>query len=86
LGIPPKDIIAMQGPFSKELNMAIIKSYEITGVISKDSGLEGGTEEKIAACIESKVPLILIKRPGDSGNAFRSNRDVIRRLQEFAIN
>ena len=29
LGYLPKNIIAMQGPFSKEMNVAILKSYKI---------------------------------------------------------
>ena len=29
LGYLPKDIIAMQGPFSKEMNVAILKNYKI---------------------------------------------------------
>lgn len=85
LGIPPKDIVAMQGPFSKELNLALIKFYGITGFISKESGREGGTEEKIAACLESSVPLVLVKRPSFSGNCFRSNSEVIRYLKGLQI-
>jgi precorrin-6A/cobalt-precorrin-6A reductase len=85
LGIPPKDIVAMQGPFSKELNLALMKFYGITGMISKESGQEGGAEEKIAACLESSVPLILVKRPSYSGECLKSNSDVIQRLRELQI-
>lgn len=62
LGVLVKDIIAMQGPVSKELNISLIKEYEVKAVILKDSGREGGTEEKLLACTTCDVFAFVIKR------------------------
>ncbi len=63
IGIPSENIIAMQGTFSKEFNKAIMKEYATSVVITKESGETGGTPSKIAAAIELKIPIILVKRP-----------------------
>ncbi|WDV44294.1 precorrin-6A reductase [Clostridiaceae bacterium M8S5] len=62
-GFKPSQIIAMQGPFCIELNKALFKQYNIKYILTKDSGLEGGTLEKIEAAIESNVEIIMLKRP-----------------------
>lgn len=63
LGIKVGQIIAMQGPFSKDLNMALYKQFNIQTIITKDSGEIGGTKEKIEAAQECGVRAILIQRP-----------------------
>ncbi len=63
LGLKPFQIIAAQGPFSMAWNEAIIQQLRIEVVIAKDSGTEGGTVDKIQACLNSQVPLILLQRP-----------------------
>ena len=63
LGFSPKQIIAMQGPFSLELNKELYKKYGAEVVVTKDSGSVGGTDTKAAAAIELGLPLVLIERP-----------------------
>ncbi|KGR89110.1 precorrin-6x reductase [Ureibacillus massiliensis 4400831 = CIP 108448 = CCUG 49529] len=63
LGVKQRDIIAIQGPFSKELNTALYRQYETSLVITKESGKEGSVDEKIEAALELNIPVILIKRP-----------------------
>ena len=41
----------------------IINNYNIKYMVTKDSGDEGGTEEKIKGAIETGVNVVLIKRP-----------------------
>lgn len=65
-GCQPKDIIAMQGPFSKELNKILYQEYGIQVVVTKDSGTAGGLTEKIAAAKELGIPAVLIRRPLES--------------------
>lgn len=62
LGFLPGDIIALQGPFSHELNRELYKNYEASSVITKNSGHVGGTDTKIAAAIELQLPVIVIDR------------------------
>ena len=52
IGLPGKNLIAMQGTFSKEFNQALMKEYDAQVVITKDSGDFGGTPSKIEAAIE----------------------------------
>jgi len=62
-GIPGENIVAMQGTFSKEFNMALMKEYAVVLVVTKESGEIGGTISKISAAIELKIPIIIVKRP-----------------------
>lgn len=64
LGISPRNIIAMQGPFDEELNRCLFKRYRASLVITKDSGPAGGTREKIDAARGLGIPVVLINRPG----------------------
>ncbi|MBO4352493.1 MAG: precorrin-6A reductase, partial [Eggerthellaceae bacterium] len=49
LGIPLDHIIAMKGPFSKELNCALIRQFDIKVLVTKASGKSGGFWEKVEA-------------------------------------
>ncbi|WP_039657937.1 cobalt-precorrin-6A reductase [Clostridium tyrobutyricum] len=62
IGIKIEDIIAIKGPVSYELNCAFIKDYDIEAVILKDSGLKGGTHDKIKACLHMNVYAFIIGR------------------------
>ncbi|MDH4263601.1 MAG: precorrin-6A reductase [Spirochaetia bacterium] len=61
--ISQADIIAMQGPFSKELNKELFLKYKIDVLISKESGSAGSTEEKILAAGELGIKSIVVNRP-----------------------
>lgn len=45
-GICGKQIIAMQGPFSLEMNRALIRQFDIKYLVTKESGRTGGFLEK----------------------------------------
>ena len=61
--LPPAHILAMQGPFSRELNVAMLRSVEGKFLVTKDSGTAGGFDEKIAAAREAGAQLVVIGRP-----------------------
>ncbi|GAB6174688.1 precorrin-6A reductase [Paradesulfitobacterium aromaticivorans] len=67
LRLKPRQIIAAQGPFSKAFNKALFEQLQAEVVIAKDSGPTGGTQEKIEACLETGIPIILLKRPNPFG-------------------
>lgn len=67
LGVGIKDRVAMVGPFTKEMNLALINYFEIDYMLAKESGQGGGLEEKIEACIEAGIRLILIRRKKEEG-------------------
>ncbi len=62
LGVKVEDLMAIKGPISKELNKAFIKDYDVKALILKDSGPQGGTKEKILACLECDIYALVIKR------------------------
>ena len=62
-GILPKNIIAMQGPFTKEMNIAMIDQYDIKYLVTKQAGATGGEKEKIEAAEEKNVEVIYLTRP-----------------------
>lgn len=65
LGIPTSHIVAMQGPFSKELNVALLRELNIDMMVTKASGAAGGFWEKVDAARECGVRLVVIRRPVD---------------------
>lgn len=62
-GLPPAHILAMQGPFSRELNAAMLRSIGAAYLVTKASGSAGGFEEKIAAAAETGAVPVIIGRP-----------------------
>lgn len=66
-GIPHRNIIAMQGPFSEELNTALLRQFSIRYLVTKDGGAQGGFLEKAAAARTVGATLVVIRRPADSG-------------------
>lgn len=63
IGFLPENIIALQGPFSQELNQVLFKEYGADVLVSKASGNVGGLDTKIKAAVELKIPIIIIRRP-----------------------
>ena len=63
LGLKQENIIAMQGTFSKDLNKALMKDYDISIILTKESGKTGGTSSKITAALELSIPIVIVLRP-----------------------
>ncbi|MBR5909018.1 MAG: cobalt-precorrin-6A reductase [Schwartzia sp.] len=63
LGLTPKQIVALQGPFSEELNIALYRQYGADVVVTKNSGEIGGTDTKITAAKKLGLPVVMIDRP-----------------------
>lgn len=63
MGFTPKTLIAMQGPFSHELNVELYKKYDANVIITKNSGSIGGTDTKITAAMTLGLPIVIIDRP-----------------------
>ena len=66
-GIPHRNIIAMQGPFSQELNEALIRQFSIKYLVTKDGGAAGGFAEKAAAAAAAGAVLVVLRRPAEQG-------------------
>lgn len=64
-GLEGRQIIAMQGPFSKEMNLAMIRQYQASVLVTKESGKTGGEDTKLAAAGEAQIPSYIILRPNE---------------------
>ena len=63
LGFTGKHLICMQGPFSEELNTALLKQFGARWMVTKEAGKNGGYEEKIRAARNAGAKVVLIGRP-----------------------
>ena len=52
----------MQGPFSKELNLAMLRAVDARYFVTKESGKSGGFLEKVQAAEEAKADSHLLWR------------------------
>lgn len=62
-GIAPSHIIAMQGPFTYDMNRALLDQFKIRHMLTKDSGVAGGFSEKCDAASSLGVSVNVIARP-----------------------
>ena len=60
--ILPKNIIAMQGPFTENMNIAMIEQFNIKYLITKKAGDTGGEREKVRACDKLDVEIIYLNK------------------------
>lgn len=63
LGFEGRNLICMQGPFSEELNYAMLKQIDARYLVTKESGDAGGFLEKINGASLAGVKVIVIGRP-----------------------
>ncbi|MBU8907809.1 precorrin-6A reductase [Desertibacillus haloalkaliphilus] len=84
LGIEQKNIIAIQGPFSKELNKALYRQYGVTLMITKESGKVGSVDEKVEAARELGIPIVMIQRPRIGyGNVYSDIPQVVEQIKKI---
>ena len=83
LGLQSRDIVAMEGPFSHEMNVAMFRHYQAEVIVTKNSGSAGGTDTKITAAMELNLPLVVITRPAVAyGVVGHSTEQIIQHIQE----
>lgn len=63
LGFEGRHLIAVQGPFSREFNEAMLRQYQCRYLVTKDSGKAGGFQEKIQAALACGAVPVIIGRP-----------------------
>lgn len=85
LGLRAKYILALQGPFSYEMNRAMIRDYHADVMVTKNSGLVGGSDTKLKAAMDEDIHVIVIDKPkADLGNApvFSTKEQVLQYMEE----
>ncbi|WP_432627619.1 precorrin-6A reductase [Brotaphodocola sp.] len=65
MGINGFHLIAMQGPFSVEMNQALLHQTGAAWMVTKESGARGGFQEKWQASKKCGVKFLVISRPED---------------------
>lgn len=75
LGLTAENIIAMKGPFTKDLNIAMLKQCNAAVMVTKESGDAGGFIEKISSARELGIKVVMIKRPKLQYKNIFSNTD-----------
>jgi precorrin-6A/cobalt-precorrin-6A reductase len=64
LGLTARNIMALQGPFTAAMNREMIRYCQADVVVTKDSGETGGSNTKLTAARQLKVPVVMVARPG----------------------
>lgn len=78
LGVKAEDIIAIKGPIGYELNCSFIREYSAKAIILKDSGVQGGTDEKLRAAIDMGIKALVIeKHTIKAENCFSTEEEVV---------
>ena len=81
-GIPHRNIIAMQGPFSYALNCALMEQFSIRYLVTKDGGAVGGFAEKAQAAQDTGAQLIVVRRPAENG---QTAAQILARCKEVLV-
>lgn len=77
VGLKPQQIIALQYPGSRELNMALLEHFQAEALVTKESGPEGGTEAKVTAALDLGIPVVLMERPADTALSAVSDQEAV---------
>ncbi|MBE3588603.1 MAG: precorrin-6A reductase [Thermoanaerobacteraceae bacterium] len=81
LGLSPRDIVALHGPFSTRFNRAIFQAYRADVIVTRDSG--NTTDTKIKAALALKLPVVVIRRtPSSENNMVDSYSQVLRFIRD----
>ncbi|RGX80676.1 precorrin-6A reductase [Collinsella sp. OF03-4AA] len=83
-GFSPSHVIGMQGPFTRELNEAMLRQVGAQWLVIKDSGTVGGTAEKLAAARAVGARCIVVTRPAEGGGtlSLREVEDALLREED----
>ena len=83
-GIRVDDIVAMKGPVGYELNCGFIKEYKAKAILMKDSGVQGGTYDKIKAAIDNNIPAFVIgRKPMKYSKVFYSELELVKYIGDL---
>jgi len=75
LGLEGKQICAMQGPFSADMNAAMLHQAGSAFLVTKETGATGGFPEKIEASRQCRVPPVIIRRPKETGSGWEEVKE-----------
>ena len=83
-GVQPSHILAMQGPFSEEMDTAMLRAVSARWLVTKDGGEAGGFSAKVAAARKAGANVLVIGRPKQrEGKSFSQVLEILERRFGF---
>lgn len=80
LGFEGAHLIAAQGPFTEDENLAALRRCGASWLVTKDSGTVGGFEEKVRAARRAGARVVLISKLAESGHGYE---ETVRMLDDM---
>lgn len=85
-GIAGKQILALQGPFTEQMNEAMLRQYDIQCLVTKQSGRTGGFLEKLKAAERINILVYVVGTMAEEeGDSFEEVVTKLERLSEKLI-
>ncbi len=82
-GIPPERLLAAYPPFAPEFTAACLRRFGCDVIVSKESGSEGGLDEKLTAAEMAGAQLAVLARPPEPAVVYREATDLIQELERL---
>lgn len=85
IGLPPSQVLFGRGPFGLEQNLEHLRNCAADVLVTKDSGAEGGTREKLEAARQLGCCAIVVARPKEDASAVESVEALLERLRQMGL-
>lgn len=82
-GVMPADLIAAYPPHSADFTAACMRHVGCTAIVSKESGAEGGLDEKIAAAEMVGGQLFVVARPEEGSHVYHDIASLLKGLEDL---
>lgn len=82
-GFEGQHLLAMQGPFSREMNEQTLRHVRARYLVTKDSGRAGGFREKMEAAEAAGAVPVVIGRPREKGISLQETMDMLAKKYGF---
>lgn len=81
--IPPGEVLLARGPFTLEQERSWMQHYQISAIVSKNSGGDA-TAAKLIAARELNLPIVMVKRPAmPTGEKVADVKDALSWIARF---
>ena len=85
-GLKPRQLVAMEGPFTVSANTGLIDQYGVSTLVTKNSGIKGGFLEKLEACkLRNIQALVIDSGKYTEGLSLEEGEREIQRLLNIAV-
>lgn len=84
-GFEESRIIAEKGPFSVQQNEQHIRKFNVSFLVTKDSGSTGGFADKIEAAQKNNAEILILKRPEEKGISLEAMKKILVKSMEKQV-